>query len=37
LLSNKYLFKKTMPKLYMKIARVATNHTTFLQIFHCSK
>jgi hypothetical protein len=37
LLSNKYLFEKTMSKLYMKIARVVTNHTTFLQIFHYSK
>ncbi len=37
LLSNKYLLKKTMSKLYMKITKVVTNHTTFLQIFHYSK
>jgi hypothetical protein len=37
LLLNKYLLKKTMLKLYMKITRVVTNHTTFLQIFHYNK
>jgi hypothetical protein len=36
LLLNKCLVKKTMSKLDMKIKRVVTNHTTFLQIFHYS-